>query len=89
LKQVFLLGVSTRQAGCALATLVEETVSASTVSTVAKVLDVAVCRWHRRPLADHYRYLILDGVSVRIRLVGPGATTRGPLRLWHHRRRKA
>ena len=70
LKQVFLLGVSTRQAGRALATLVEEAVSASTVSTVAKVLDAAVSRWHRRPLADHYRYLILDGVSVRIRLVG-------------------
>jgi putative transposase len=70
LKQVFLLGVSTRQAGRALATLVEEAVSASTVSAVAKVLDVAVSRWHRRPLADHYRYLILDGVSVRIRLVG-------------------
>jgi len=70
LKQVFLLGVSTRQAGRALATLVEEAVSASTVSTVAKVLDDAVSCWHRRPLADHYRYLILDGVSVRIRLVG-------------------
>jgi len=70
LKQVFLLGVSTRQAGRALATLVEETVSASTVSAVAKVLDGAVSRWHRRTLADHYRYLILDGVSVRIRLVG-------------------
>jgi transposase-like protein len=37
---------------------------------VAKVLDVAVTRWHRRPLTDQYRYLILDGVSVRIRLVG-------------------
>ena len=70
LKQVFLLGVSTRQTGRALATLVEEAVSASTVSAVAKVLDEAVSRWHRRPLADHYRYLILDGVSVRIRLVG-------------------
>ncbi|TMP97793.1 MAG: IS256 family transposase [Verrucomicrobia bacterium] len=70
LKQVFLLGVSTRQAGRALATLVEEAVSASTVSAVAKVLDGAVSHWHRRLLADHYRYLILDGVSVRIRLVG-------------------
>jgi putative transposase len=70
LKQVFLLGVSTRQAGRALATLIEDAVSASTVSAVAKVLDAAVSRWHRRPLADHYRYLILDGVSVRIRLVG-------------------
>jgi putative transposase len=70
LKQVFLLGVSTRQTGRALATLVEEAVSASTVSAVAKALDESVMRWHRRALADHCRYLILDGVSVRIRLVG-------------------
>ncbi len=70
LKQVFLLGVSTRQTGRALATLVEEAVSASTVSAVAKVLDATVGRWHRRPRTDHYRYLILDAVSVRIRLVG-------------------
>lgn len=26
--------------------------------------------FHRHRLTDHYRYLILDGVSVRIRLVG-------------------
>jgi transposase-like protein len=70
LKQVFLLGVSTRQAGRALATLVEDAVSAATVSAVAKALDTSVLSFHRRPLADHYRYLILDGVSVRIRLVG-------------------
>jgi transposase-like protein len=70
LKAVFLLGVSTRQTGHALASLVEEAVSASTVSAVAKALDVAVGSFHRRRLADAYRYLILDGVSVRIRLVG-------------------
>lgn len=70
LKEVFLLGVSTRQAGRALATLVEEAVSAATVSTVAKALDGLVSRFHRRRLSDRYRYLILDGVSVRIRLVG-------------------
>jgi len=70
LKQVFLLGVSTRQTGQALATLVEDAVSAATVSAVAKALDVAVDSYHRRRLSDHYRYLILDGVSVRIRLVG-------------------
>ena len=70
LKQVFLLGVSTRQSGQALATLVEDAVSAATVSAVAKALDGAVSSYHRRRLADHYRYLILDGVSVRIRLVG-------------------
>ena len=70
LKQVFLLGVSTRQAGRALATLVEEAVSAATVSAVAKALDASVLAFHRRRLADGYRYLILDGVSVRLRLVG-------------------
>jgi putative transposase len=70
LKQVFLLGVSTRQTGRALATLVEDAVSAATVSAVAKALDASVASFHRRRLSDHYRYLILDGVSVRIRLVG-------------------
>ena len=70
LKTVFLSGVSTRQAGPALASLLDEAVSASTVSAVARVLDEAVGRWHRRPIADHYRYLILDAVSVRIRLIG-------------------
>jgi len=70
LKQVFLLGVSTRQTGHALATLVEDAVSAATVSAVAQALDASVLAFHRRRLPDHYRYLILDGVSVRLRLVG-------------------
>jgi len=70
LKQVFLLGVSTRQAGRALATLVEDAVSAATVSAVAKALDESVRAFHRRRLSDYYCYLLLDGVSVRIRLVG-------------------
>jgi transposase-like protein len=70
LREVFLLGVSTRQAGRALARLVGESVSASTVSQVSKVLDQAVNQWHRRELSDHYQYLLLDGVSVRIRLAG-------------------
>jgi len=70
LKQVFVLGVSTRQAGRALAALVEDAVSATTVSAVAKALDASVHAFHRRRLSDHYRYLLLDGVSVRIRLVG-------------------
>lgn len=70
IKQVFLLGVSTRQTGAALASLIDEAVSASTVSQVAKVLDPLVAQWHRRKLEDRYRFLIFDGVSVRIRLVG-------------------
>ena len=54
----------------ALATLLDEAVSAATVSAVSKVLDQTVADWHRRLLTDTYRYLIFDGVSVRIRLVG-------------------
>lgn len=70
LKQVFLLAVSTRKAGRALATLVEDAVSASTVSAVAKTLDQSVLRFHRRRLSDRYRFQLLDAVSARLRLVG-------------------
>jgi putative transposase len=70
LRQVFLLGVSTRQAGPALATLLDEAVSAATVSNVCRILDEQVSQWHRRALSDTYEYLLFDGVSVRIRLVG-------------------
>jgi transposase-like protein len=70
IREVFLLGVSTRQTGRALATLVEDAVSAATVSAVSKALDAAVGAWHQRPLVDPYVYLILDAVSVRVRLVG-------------------
>ena len=70
IKNVFLRGVSTRQAGAVLAGLLDEAVSATTVSEVAKILDEVVEKFHRRPLLDHYEYIILDGVSVRIRLVG-------------------
>ena len=51
LRRVFLCGVSTRQAGPALAGLLDEAVSAATVSPVAKVLDEAVGKWHQRALA--------------------------------------
>jgi len=65
IREVFLLGASTRQTGRALATLVEDAVSA-----VSKALDAAVGAWHRRSLTDQFVDLILDAVSVRIRLVG-------------------
>ena len=70
IKSVFLLGVSTRQTGQALAVLLDEAVSAATVSEVCKILNDSVERFHRRDLLDHYEYLLLDGVSVRLRLVG-------------------
>src|ERR1044071_9917020 len=50
IQSVFLLGVSTRQTGRALAALLDEAVSAATVSAVCKVLNDSVERFHRRDL---------------------------------------
>ena len=37
-------------------------VSTATVSRIARTLDAAVAACHSRPLSDHYRVLMLDGV---------------------------
>jgi len=58
----FLLGLSTRKVGEALATILGERISPTTVSRVAQTLDQAVAAFHRRPLANHYRVLGFDGV---------------------------
>lgn len=71
----FVLGLSTRKVGEALLPLLGERVSPSTVSRVAQVLDQAVAAFHRRPLANHYRVLVLDGV-VLSRRTGGGALRR-------------
>lgn len=71
----FVLGLSTRKVGEALLPLLGERVSPATVSRVARVLDQAVEAFHRRPLANHYRVLILDGV-VLSRKTGGGALRR-------------
>ena len=58
----FVLGLSTRKVGEALLATLGERISATTVSRVAQQLDVAVEAFHRRPLANRYRALLLDGV---------------------------
>lgn len=58
----FVLGLSTRKVGEALFQLLDERVSASTVSRVAQQLDEAVAAFHRRPLANRYRALVFDGI---------------------------
>jgi transposase-like protein len=67
IRSVFLGGVSTRQVGVILAPLLDDTISASTVSTVTKTLDRAVDAYHRRPLRAPYTYLFLDAVSLRVK----------------------
>ena len=71
----FVLGLSTRKVAEALLPMLGESVSASTVSRVAKVLDEAVSAFHNRPLSDRYRALLFDGV-VLSRKTGAGAIKR-------------
>ena len=71
----FVLGLSTRKVGETLLTLLGRKVSATTVSQVAKTLDAAVAAFHRRPLQNHYKVLMLDGV-VLARKTGAGALKR-------------
>lgn len=94
-RAVFLGGVSTRQVGPLLAQLLGDTVSPATVSTVTRSLDTAVAAFHGRPLADVYQYLILDGVTLRVKtpdgtkrrtaLVAYGLTTDGRRELIDYR----
>jgi len=71
----FVLGLSTRKVGEALLPLLGERVSPATVSRVATTLDEVATAFHRRPLANHYRVLLLDGV-VLARKSGAGALRR-------------
>jgi transposase-like protein len=67
IREAFLRGISTRQVGRVVATLIGETVSAQTVSRLTRDLDGAVAEFHRAPLKDEWAYLFLDGVSLRVR----------------------
>ncbi len=71
----FVLGLSTRKIAKALLPMLGESVSASTVSRIAKTLDQAVAAFHQRPLFNRYRALVFDGV-VLSRKTGAGAIKR-------------
>jgi putative transposase len=67
IREVFLAGVATRRVGAVLEGLLGERVSAQTVSRVARSLDREVARFHEAVLPDDIVYLLLDGVSMRVR----------------------
>jgi transposase-like protein len=64
-----------RKVSQALLPILGRPISPATVSTVAKQLDAVVAAFHARPLKDHYRVLMLDGV-VLARRTGAGAIRR-------------
>ena len=67
IREAFLRGLSTRQVGRVVALLTDEPVSAQTVSRLTRDLDRLVRQFHQAPLGDGWRYLFLDGVSLRVR----------------------
>ncbi len=67
LLKIFLKGVSTREAGKVTEALLGVNYSAGTISNIAKRLDEEVRRYHKRQLKDEYRYLILDGITKKIK----------------------
>jgi len=67
IKEMFLRGVSTRRVGMILTPLLGIEPSATTVSNTAKVLDAVVKGYHTRELSDEYIYLILDGVTMKVK----------------------
>jgi len=71
----FVLGCSTRKVAKVLAPMLDEHVSAMTVSRIAKTLDDAVAAFHKRPLLSQYRAVLFDGV-VLSRKTGAGAVKR-------------
>lgn len=66
IRELFLAGVSTRETGLVLEDLLGTKPSASTVSSINKTLANEVKQFQRRKLKDEYRFLILDGIWVKV-----------------------
>lgn len=67
IREAFLRRLSTRTVGRLVAVVTEEIVSAQIVSRLTRDLDQAVAQFHQASLTDDWRYLFLDGVSLRVR----------------------
>lgn len=67
IREMFLAGVSTRRVGEVLAPILGEAPSPQTVSRVVRSLDTEVQQFHRKYLLDHYLYLLLDGITLKVK----------------------
>jgi transposase-like protein len=67
IRDMFLAGVSTRRVGEVLFQVWGQTVSAQTVSNICRSLDREVKAYQSRKLLDHYRYLLFDGIVLKVK----------------------
>jgi transposase-like protein len=67
LRQAFLRGLSTREAGALAETLTGVPLSAASISRLVRRLDEQVTAFHRRPIRFPARYLLVDGLWVSVR----------------------
>jgi len=87
IREMFLAGVSTRRVGEVLAPVLGKAPSPQTVSRVVRSLDAEVWRFQTQVLPDHYLYLLLDGITLKVKgatgvkkrlvLCAYGVTSRG------------
>jgi len=68
-RECFLGGLSTRRVGEVLAPLCGEQISPQTVSRITMKLNNEVQTYHNRFLGDDYQYLLLDGVTLKVKSV--------------------
>ncbi|MEO0077533.1 MAG: IS256 family transposase [candidate division WOR-3 bacterium] len=66
IRSVFLAGASTRETAWVLEELLDKKLSAGTVSEINKLMDDEVRRFRARRLADRWRFLMFDGVWVKV-----------------------
>lgn len=66
-REMFLSGVSTRKVQEVLAPILQCPLSAQAVSRITRSLDGEVRRFHEQELTDHYQYLFLDGVTLKVK----------------------
>ncbi len=67
MREMFLSGVSTRKVEAVLEPLLGVSLSAQTVSRITRSLDGEVQCFHTRSLEDRYQYLLLDGITMKVK----------------------
>jgi transposase-like protein len=66
-REMFLSGVSTRRVQEVITPLLGGGISAQSVSRITRSLDHEVNLYHRRRLDDVYLYLLLDGITLKVK----------------------